>query len=101
MSDRDNDCGVISFLVGVGLGAAAAAAAVILYAPKPGAEIRGDLAEATKELRSRADKVAEQVRGTVRDLGDRVKEDLDTAVATAKEAAAARRAELEQKVKGE
>jgi gas vesicle protein len=99
--EQDQGSGIVSFLMGVGIGAAVAAAAAVLYAPKSGADSRRELSSAAQELRSRTDKVLEQVRGATHDLGERVKQDVDAAMAAAREAAAARRTEIERKVHGE
>ena len=100
-NEQDAGGGIVSFLMGLGIGAVVAAAAATLYAPKSGADSRRDLSAAAQELRSRTDKVLEQVRGTAHDLSARLKQDMDAAVIAAKDAAAARRVELERKVRGE
>jgi gas vesicle protein len=53
MSDRDNANGLLYMLAGVGLGAIIGAAAGLLFAPKPGAETREELAEKLKELKDK------------------------------------------------
>jgi gas vesicle protein len=102
MADEQESCGgIVSFLVGAGIGAAVAAVAALLYAPKPGAEMRHDLAEAARDLGSRTDKVAAQVRDAARDLTARVKRDIEAAVTEAKQAASACEADLERKARGD
>lgn len=99
--ERDTGGAVVSFLMGAGIGAVVAAIAALLYAAKPGAESRRDIAGGAQELWRRADKIAEQVRGAAGDAAARLKQDLDSAMAAAKQAAAVRQAELEQKVRSE
>ena len=53
MSDRDNANGLLYMLAGVGLGAIIGAAAGLLFAPKPGAETREELADKLKELKDK------------------------------------------------
>ena len=53
MSDRDNSSALLYMLAGVGLGAIIGAAAGLLFAPKPGAETREELAEKLKELKDK------------------------------------------------
>jgi gas vesicle protein len=101
MSSEDKDGGILSFLVGMGIGAAAGAIGALMYAPRAGADTRRGVAEAVGELRGRADKLAEQVRATTHEVSEKLRQDLDTAVTAGKEAAAARRAELERAVRGE
>ena len=101
MSSEDKDSALVSFLVGFGIGLTAAAIGSLLYAPAPGADTRRRVAEAVNDLRGRAEKVAEQVRATTRDIGERLKQDLDAALVAAKEAADVRRAELERAAHGE
>jgi len=100
-TERDTDGAVVSFLMGVGIGAAVSAVAALLYAPKPGAEARRGIADATNELRARVEKLADQMRDSTREITVRVKHDLDAALAAAQEAADARRAELQHKARGE
>jgi len=100
-SERDTGDAVVSFLVGAGIGAVMAAIAALLYAPKSGAESRRDIAQGAQELWRRADNIAEQVQGAAGDLAGRLRQDLDSAMAAAREAAAVRQAELEQNVRSE
>ncbi len=100
-SEREDDGAIISFLVGMGIGAVVAAVAAVLYAPRPGADTRRSVAEAVKDLRGRAERLAERVRAAAHDVTERLKQDADVAVAAGKEAAAAKRAELERTTRGE
>jgi gas vesicle protein len=54
MSHRDDDANVVMYLLaGVGLGAIIGAAAGLLFAPKPGSEIRADIGDKFKELKGK------------------------------------------------
>lgn len=60
-SDQDDKNVLLYMLAGVGLGALIGAAAGLLFAPKAGTEIRGDLADKFKELKGKTEEwVAEQ-----------------------------------------
>jgi gas vesicle protein len=51
---RDDDANVVMYLLaGVGLGAIIGAAAGLLFAPKPGSEIRADIGDKFKELKGK------------------------------------------------
>ncbi|HEY3780038.1 MAG TPA: YtxH domain-containing protein [Fimbriimonadaceae bacterium] len=61
MNDNDDKNVLIYMLAGVGLGALIGAAAGLLFAPKPGAEMREDLADKFKELKSKTEEwISEQ-----------------------------------------
>jgi gas vesicle protein len=62
MSHRDDDANVVMYLLaGVGLGAIIGAAAGLLFAPKPGTELRQDIGDKFKELKGKTNEwVAEQ-----------------------------------------
>jgi gas vesicle protein len=61
MSNRDDSNALIYLLAGVGLGAIIGAAAGVLFAPKSGDELRGELNEKLKELKGKTEEwVAEQ-----------------------------------------
>jgi len=54
MSSRDDDANVMMYLLaGVGLGAIIGAAAGLLFAPKPGSELRSDIGDKFKELKGK------------------------------------------------
>lgn len=59
---RDDDSNVVMYLLaGVGLGAIIGAAAGLLFAPKPGSELRADIGDKFKELKGKTNEwVAEQ-----------------------------------------
>lgn len=94
MSSEDRDSGMLSFLVGMGIGAAAAAIAALLYAPRRGTDTRRGVTDAVRTLRGRAEELAERVRGASQEVTERLKQDLDAAITAGKEAVEARRAEL-------
>ncbi len=57
MSNNNNDDTnvMLYMLAGVGLGALIGAAAGLLFAPKPGSEVREDLADKFKELKGKTE----------------------------------------------
>lgn len=61
MARDDEASAVLYLLAGVGLGAIIGAAAGLLFAPKPGAELRSDLGDKFNELKGKTNEwVAEQ-----------------------------------------
>lgn len=63
MSNHNDDSNVVLYmLAGVGLGAIIGAAAGLLFAPKPGAEIRDDLADKFKELKGKTEEWVNEQR---------------------------------------
>ncbi|MFI5385292.1 MAG: YtxH domain-containing protein [Fimbriimonadales bacterium] len=62
MANREDDVNVMMYLLaGVGLGAIIGAAAGLLFAPKPGSELRSDIGDKFKELKGKTTEwVAEQ-----------------------------------------
>ena len=62
MSHREDDPNVVMYLLaGVGLGAIIGAAAGLLFAPKPGSEIREDIGGKFNELKGKTSEwIAEQ-----------------------------------------
>jgi gas vesicle protein len=79
MTDNEGNGGdkLIYFLIGAGIGAITA----LLFAPKAGAELRSELADATK-------KGLDYARDTGRDLGERATEYYHTGVERASDATA-------------
>jgi gas vesicle protein len=75
LSNNDDNNALIYMLAGVGLGAIIGAAAGLLFAPKAGSELRGDLTEKFGELKGKTEEwVAEQrakraVNGAAEELG--------------------------------
>lgn len=68
---KDNEGGdkLVYFLIGAGIGAVTA----LLFAPKPGSELRADIADATK-------RGLDQARDTTRELNERANELYQTGV---------------------
>lgn len=61
MSDSSDKNSLVYLLAGFGLGAIVGAAAGILFAPKPGTDVRHDIAEKAKELKGKTNEwVSEQ-----------------------------------------
>jgi gas vesicle protein len=75
MSHRDDDANVVMYLLaGVGLGAIIGAAAGLLFAPKPGSEIRADIGDKFKELKGKttewvSEQRAKRGAGSTEELG--------------------------------
>jgi gas vesicle protein len=63
MQDNDEKNVLLYMLAGVGLGALIGAAAGLLFAPKPGAEMREDIAEKFKELKGKTEEWIQEQRG--------------------------------------
>jgi len=95
MADNQGNGGdkLIYFLIGAGIGAITA----LLFAPKPGSELRSDIADATKRS-------LDYARDTGRDLGERATEYYQTGVERAQQIGARVRedvGEFTEKVKGD
>lgn len=61
MPDHDDKNALVYLLAGFGLGCLVGAAAGILFAPKPGSELRGELGDKFKELKGKTEEwVAER-----------------------------------------
>ena len=61
LSNNDDNNALIYMLAGVGLGAIIGAAAGLLFAPKAGTELRGDLSDKLSELKGKTEEwVSEQ-----------------------------------------
>jgi gas vesicle protein len=73
---KDNEGGdkLVYFLIGAGIGAVTA----LLFAPKPGSELRADIADVTK-------RGIDQARDTSRELNERANEILQTGTERASE----------------
>jgi gas vesicle protein len=74
MSNKDDANVVMYLLAGVGLGAIIGAAAGLLFAPKPGSELREDIGDKFKELKGKtnewvAEQRAKRSAGSTEELG--------------------------------
>jgi len=76
MQNQDERSGVLYLLAGIGLGVLIGAVIGLLFAPKSGEEIRGDLSQRLHDLSEKVRELSQQVyeRGgeTVRNLRERV-----------------------------
>lgn len=97
--EQEYQQGGSSFLKGAFIGALVGAAAALLFAPKPGRELRGDLSDKlavvsdkTKEVCStvgtKATEIAKTVSNKASDVMSTVSESRDQIMSTVKEAAA-------------
>lgn len=59
------------FVMGLITGAAVGAALGLIFAPKRGSELRGDLARSTEDIRRRASRAYDTVSDTVSDLASK------------------------------
>lgn len=61
MAESEDKNALVYLLAGFGLGALVGAAAGVLFAPKAGSEVRGDISHKYKELKGRTEEwIAEQ-----------------------------------------
>ena len=76
MQNQDERSGVLYLLAGIGLGVLIGAVIGLLFAPKSGEEIRGDLSQRLHDLSEKVRELSQQVyeRGgeTVRNLREKV-----------------------------
>ena len=61
------------FAYGLLVGTALGAAVALLFAPKPGSELRGQLADATSRIRERAGQVYNRASATMDDVASRAR----------------------------
>lgn len=62
MQDHEDKNVMLYMLAGIGLGALIGAAAGLLFAPKAGTEIRGELAEKLRELKGKTEEWVNEQR---------------------------------------
>ena len=62
MHDNDEKNVLLYMLAGVGLGALIGAAAGLLFAPKPGSELRDDIADKYRELKGKTEEWIQEQR---------------------------------------
>jgi gas vesicle protein len=61
------------FAYGLLVGTALGAAIALLFAPKPGSELRGQLADATSRIRRRAGQAYDRATGAMDDMVERAR----------------------------
>jgi gas vesicle protein len=90
-----------AFLYGAAIGFVVGGAAALLFAPKSGDELRGDIGEAIEELKDRAEKTVDELQVTAADIVSRsrqtieeTRENLVRSVEAGKEAYALKKEEL-------
>ena len=103
-NEQDERNVVLNFLAGLGLGALVGAATALLLAPKAGTETRQDIANATEDFRTKANKVVHDLSESSEELVKKSKELLEatkakvqTAVDAGKQAMVAKKEEIEEK----
>ena len=69
----NNEARSFGFAYGLLVGAALGAAVGLLFAPRPGSELRGQLADATSRIRQRAGQAYNRAAGTMDDVASRVR----------------------------
>lgn len=90
-----------SMAAGVLVGFAIGAALSLLYAPKPGKELRRDIVNKLDDLKDYVDQTAQQVAQTAKERLAEMKSDLATAVEGARQTAAEHATELNRRVEME
>jgi len=88
-------------VAGAVIGLVVGGALALLFAPKPGTELRGDLNEAVDDLRDRAERLIDDLQGSTQDIVartrttlDHTRENLVRSVEAGREAYAQKREEL-------
>ena len=72
LSMHDNgESRTFGFAYGLLVGTALGAAVALLFAPKAGSELRGQLSDATGRLRRRAGEIYDRAKGTASDMAER------------------------------
>ena len=69
----EHDARSFGFVYGILVGTALGAAVALLFAPKAGSELRGQLADATSRIRRRAGQAYDRAVGSVNDMTERVR----------------------------
>ncbi len=83
MENQDNDRSVmVSVLAGIGIGVLVGAIAGLLFAPKSGAEIRGDIGHSLKDLGTKLGDLSHQVAAKVKSAVDSSKDAIAAVVET-------------------
>ncbi len=60
--------GLGNILAGVAIGVVVGGGLALLFAPKPGVELRGDLGDAVDDVRARAEQLIDDLQNTTQDL---------------------------------
>jgi len=90
-----------SLVAGMIVGLAIGGALSLLYAPKPGKELRSDIGRKLEELKDYVDQTARQVTQTAKERLAEMRSDLATAVEGARATAAEHAAELSRRAEME
>ncbi len=85
-----------SLLAGMVVGAAIGTAVGLLYAPKPGVELRADINARLEELKARMDEIASEVSEQAKTRLSETREDLTQAIEAGRQAASERMASLKK-----
>jgi gas vesicle protein len=90
-----------NILAGAAIGLVIGGALALLFAPKAGDDLRGDLGEAVEDLRERAERLIDDLQGSTQDIIaksrttlDQTRENLVRSVEAGREAYAQKRDEL-------
>ena len=87
-----------SMLAGLLIGTAVGVGVSLLYAPKPGKEMRDELSQRLDELKERIDETAREIAATAKTRLDEVRTDLAKAVDEARTTAAEHAGELSRRM---
>ncbi len=105
MSKNEESNVLVSILAGIGLGAIIGAAAGLLFAPKPGTEMREDVLKAAEELKNKAEGVIGELGTSVdelvsksKDLVETTKTRVQAAIESGKQSIAESRIEVEEEI---
>jgi gas vesicle protein len=106
--NREEKNVVVNFLAGLGLGALIGAATALLLAPKSGSETRQDLANAAEEIKTKMNKLVEDVSAyseeaikKSKELLESTKSKVQTAIDAGKQAMARKQEETAGEEAGE
>ena len=89
---RSDSCG--SFFAGMLVGIIIGGTLSLLYAPKPGKELRDDIGRKLEELKDYVDQTTQQVAQVAKERFAEMKSDMATAIEAARATAAEHAAEL-------
>lgn len=86
MNDNDERSGILYLLAGIGLGTLIGATLGLLFAPKPGSELRHDIADKYGELSDKVKELSHQVKARGEDAVRSVRGRLGRGEETSEEA---------------